>query len=88
MPPPVVSQDPRKRRYPLLRESCYLSPCRKIRRAGILEDARSLSWPVRLSGGAAFLERTSRVTGMALTRGARSEGHHVSREVGLPDPLA
>jgi len=34
------------------------------------------------------LERTYRVIGMALTRGARLGGRHVSREVGLPDSLA
>ena len=37
---------------------------------------------------AAFLERTSRVIGMALIRGARSGGRHESREVGLLDSLA
>ena len=56
--------------------------------AGFSGLARSLSWSARLSGGAAPLERTSRVTVMALTRGARSGGRHVSREVGLPDLLA
>ena len=81
-PPPVVSRGPRERRCPLVRESCWLISCRKIRRAGVLGPARGLSWPARLSGGAAFLERTSRVTGMALTRGARSGGCHVSQEVG------
>ena len=50
--------------------------------------ARSLSWPARLSGGAAPLEHTSRATGMAPTRGARSGSRHVSREVGLLNPLA
>jgi hypothetical protein len=88
MDPPVVSRGPRERRCPLVRESSCLSPCRKIRGASVLEPARGLSWPSRLSGGAAFLERTSRVIGMALTRGARSGGRHVSREVGLPDSLA
>ena len=39
-------------------------------------------------GGATFLERTSRVIGMALTWRTRSGDHHVSREVGLPDSLA
>jgi len=87
-PPPVVSRGPCERRCPLVRESCWLSPCRKIRMAGVSGFARSLSWPARLSGGAAPLEHTSRVTGMALTRGARSGGRHVSREVGLPEPLA
>ena len=60
-PPPVASRGPRERRCPLVRGSCCLSPRRKIRRAGVLEPARGLSWPARLSGGAAFLERTSRV---------------------------
>ena len=87
-PPPIVSRGPRERRCPLVRGSCSLSPCRKIRRAGILELVRGLSWPARLSRGAAFLERTSRVTGMALTRGARSGVRHVSREVRHLDPLA
>jgi hypothetical protein len=87
-PPPVVSRGPRERRCPLVRESCWLSPCRKIRMAGTSVLARSRSWPARLSGGVAPLERTSRVTGMALTRGARSGGRHVSREVGLSDVLA
>ena len=95
-PPPVVSRGPRERRYPLVRESCWLSPYRKIRTAGVSGLARSLSWPACLSGGAVPLERTSRVTGMALTRGAgmaltrgaRSGGRHVSREVGLQDPVA
>ena len=87
-PPPVVSRGPRERRCPFVRESCWLSPCRKIRMAGVSGLAWSLSWPTRLSGGAAPLERTSRVTGMALTRGARSGGRHVSREVGLLGALA
>ena len=87
-PPPVVSRDPRERCYPLVRESCWLGPCCKIRRADALGLARSLSWPARLSGGAAPLKHMSRVTGKALTRGARSGGRHVSREVGLLDPLA
>jgi hypothetical protein len=46
---------------PFVRESCSLSPCRKIRKAGIGEPARGLSWLARLSGGAASLGRTSRV---------------------------
>ena len=86
--PPVVSRGPHERRCPLVRESSCLSPRRKIRGAGVPEPARGLSWPARLSGGTAFLERTPRVVGMALTRVAKSGGHHVSREVGLPDPLA
>ena len=85
---PVVSRGPRERRCPLVRESSYLSPRRKIRGVGIPEPARGLSWPARLSGGVAFLERTPRVVGMALTRVARSGGRHVSLEVGLPNPLA
>ena len=60
-PPPVVSRGPHERCCPLVRESCCLSPHHKIRGAGVLEPARGLSWPTRLSGGAAFLERTSRV---------------------------
>ena len=52
------------------------------------EPMRDLSWPARLSGDVAFLERTSRVFGMVLTRGARSGGRHVSWEVGFSDPLA
>ena len=72
MPPPIVSQGPRERRCPLVRESCWLSPCRKIRMAGTSVLARSLSWPARLSGGAAPLERTPRANDLALTRGARS----------------
>jgi len=87
-PPPVMSRGLHKWHYPLVRESCWLSPCRKIRMAGVSGLARSLSWPARLSGGATPLDHTSRVTGMDLTRGARSGGRHVSREVGLPDPLA
>ena len=87
-PPPVVSRGPRERSCPFVRESCWISPCRKIRMAGVSGLARSLSWPARLSGGTTPLERTSRVTGMALTRGARSGARHVSREVGLPEPLA
>jgi hypothetical protein len=82
-PPPIVSRGPRERRYPLVRESCWLTSCRKIRRAGVLGPTRGLSWPARLSGGAAFLEHTSWVTGMALTWDARSRGFHVSLEVGL-----
>jgi hypothetical protein len=88
MPTPVVSWGPLERRCPLVKESSCLNPCRKIRGAGIPEPARRLSWPACLSGGTAFLERTSRVVGMALTRGARSGGRHVSQEVGLPDSLA
>ena len=82
MPPPFVSWGPCERCCSLVRESSCLSPCRKIRGAGVPEPARGLSWPARLSGGAAFLERTSRVIGMALTRGARSGGRHVSRRSG------
>ena len=44
--------------------------------------ARRLSWPARLSGGAAPLERTSQATSLALTRGARSGGRHVSGRLG------
>jgi hypothetical protein len=88
MPPPIVSRGPRERRCPLVRESCGLSPSRKIRRAGVGKPVQGLSWPACLSEGAVFLERTSRVIGMAPTRGARSGDRHVSREVGLPDPLA
>jgi len=93
--PPVVLRGLHKRRYPLIMESCCLGPRCKIRRASVLERARGLSWPPRLSGGAAFLERTSR--GMALTRGAtcpgrsgsrtrwlRSEGSSQRRLVGCP----
>jgi len=79
---------PRERHCPLVRKSRWLSPCRKIRMVGVSGLARSLSWLARLSGGVAPLERTSRVTGMALTRGARSGARHVFREVGLPDLLA
>jgi hypothetical protein len=87
-PPPVVSRGPRERRCPLVRGSCWLTSCRKIRRAGVLGPARGLSWPARLSGGAAFLERTSWVIGAALDRGVRSGGCHVSREAGLPGLVA
>ena len=87
-PPPVASRGPHERRCPLVRGSCCLSPRHKIRRAGISGPARGLSWPARLSEGAAFLERTSWVIGAARTRGARSGCHHVSREVGLPASLA
>jgi len=87
-PPPIVSRDPCERRCPFVRESSCLSPYRKIRGAGVPEPARGLSWLACLSGGTAFLERMSRVIGLALTRGARSGGHRVSREVGLPDSLA
>ena len=83
MPPPVVSQGPRERRCPLVWESCWLSPCRKIRGASVPEHSRGLSWPARLSGGAAFLERMSWVIGTALTWGARSGEFHMSWEVGL-----
>ena len=86
-PPPVVSRGPHERRCPLVRGSCWLTSYRKIKRAGVLRSARGLSWPARLSGGAAFLERTSWVIGTALTRGVRSGGCHVSREAGLPDSL-
>ena len=87
-PPPVVSRGPRERRCPLVRGSCWLTSCRKIRRAGVLGPARGLSWPARLSGGATFLESTSQVIGMVLTRGTTSGGRLVSQEVGLPDSLA
>ena len=79
---------PRERRCPLVRESSCLSHCRKIRGAGVLKPSRGLSWPARLSGGAAFLQRTSRVIGIALIRGARLGGYHVCWEVGLSDSLA
>ena len=79
-PPPVVSRGPRERRCPLIRGCSYPSPRRKIREAGVPGPARGLSWPACLSGGAAFLERTSRIVGMVLTRGARSGGCHVSQE--------
>jgi len=81
-PPPVVSRGLLERRCPLVRECSCPSPRRKIREAGVPGPARGLSWPACLSGGAVFLERTCRVTGMALTRGARSGGCHVSQEVG------
>src|SRR6185369_13415800 len=58
-PPPIVSRGPRERRCPLIREACWLGPWRKIKRTGALGLARRLSWPARLSGGAAPLERTS-----------------------------
>ena len=87
-PPPVVSWGPRERRCPFDRGSCSLSPCRKIRRAGVREPVRDLSWLAHLSGDVAFLERTSRVFSMVLTRGARSGGRHVSWEVGLLGSLA
>jgi len=81
-PPPVVSRYPRERRCPLVREACWLGPWRKIRRTGALGLARKLSWPARLSGGAAPLERTSQATSLALTRGARSGVCHVSERSG------
>ena len=40
--------------------------------------ARRLSWPARLSGGAAPLELMSQATSLALARVARSGGRHVS----------
>ena len=83
MPPPVVSRSPRERRCPLVRGSCWLTSCRKIRSTNVLGPARGLSWLARLSGGTAFLERTSWVIGTTLTWGARTGGFHVSREVGL-----
>ena len=58
----------------LVREACWLGPWRKIRRTGVLGLARRLSWPARLSGGAAPLERTSQATSLALTRGTKSAG--------------
>ena len=87
-PPPVVSRGPRERRCPLIRGCSCPSPRHKIREAGVPGPARGLSWPAWLSGGASFLERTSRIAGMALTRGARSGGCHVSREVGPPGSFA
>ena len=87
-PPPIVSRGPRERRCPLVREACWLGPWRKIRRTSALGLARRLSLLARLLGGAAPLERMSRATSLALARVARSGGRHVSREVGLPDPLA
>ena len=59
MPPPIVSSGPHERHCPLVREACSLGPWRKIRRNGTLSPARGLSWPARLSGDAAHLERTS-----------------------------
>ena len=76
-PPPVVSRGPRERRCSLVREACWLGPWRKIRRIGVLGLARRLSWPARLSGGAAPLERMSKAASLALTRSARSGGCHV-----------
>ena len=38
----------------LCQGSCNLCPRCKIRRAGVTEPARGLSWPTRLSGGAAY----------------------------------
>jgi len=73
---------PRERRCPLVREACWFGPWRKIRRTGVLGLARRLSWPKRLSGGAAPLERTSRATSLALARVARSRGRHVSGRSG------
>ena len=87
-PPPIVSRGPREQCCPLVRGSCWLTSCRKIRRAGVGKPVQGLSWPARLSEGAVFLERTSRVASMALTRGARSGGRHVSQVVGLPASLA
>jgi len=86
-PPPIVSWGPCKRNCPLVRGSCGLSPSRKIRRASVKKPVKGLSWPAHLSEGAVFLERTSRVIGMALTRGTRSGDRHVSREAGLSDSL-
>ena len=80
--PPVVSREPRERRCPLVRAACWLGPWCKIRRTGALGLARRLSWPAHLSGGAAPLERTSQATSLALTRGARSGGCHVSGRSG------
>ena len=81
-PPPVVSRGPRERHCSLVREACWLGPWRKIRRTGALGLARRLSWPARLSGGAASLERTSQATSLAMTRGAGSGGCHVSGRSG------
>jgi len=81
-PPPVVSRGLRERRCPLVREACWLGSWRKIGRTGALGLARRLSWPVRLSGAAAPLERTSQAASLALTRGARSGGCHVSGRSG------
>ena len=74
-----------------------LSPCQGVSLAWPLPQDKE-GWhlgactePVlaaRLSGGASPLECTSQVIGMALTQGAGSGGHHVFREIGLPDPLA
>ena len=86
-PPPVVSRGPRERHCPLVRGSCWLTSCCKIRRAGVMGPARGLSWPARLSGGAAFLERTSWVIGTALTRVVRSGGCHMSWGAELPNSL-
>ena len=79
---PVVSRGPRERRCPLVREACWLGPWCKIRRTSALGLARKLSWPARLSGGAAPLERTSQATILSLTRGARLGGRHVSGRSG------
>ena len=68
-PPPVVSRGPRERRCPLVRESYWLSPCRKIRMAGASGLAWSLSWPARLSGDATPLECTSQATGFGFDLG-------------------
>jgi len=85
-PPPVVSQGPRERRYPFVRGSCSLSPCRKIRRVGVGESARGLSWSTCLSGGAASLERTSQVIRHGSDPERQVGGAHVSQEAGLLDP--
>jgi len=80
--PPVVSRGLHERRCPLVREACWLGPWCKIRRTGALGLARRLSWPARLSRGAAPLEHTSQATSLALDRGARLGGRHVSGRSG------
>jgi hypothetical protein len=71
-----------ERRCPLVREACWLGPWCKIGRTDVLGLARRLSWAARLLGGAALLERTSQATSLALTRGARSVGRHMSGRSG------
>ena len=74
-----------------------LSPCQEVQlHKPLPQDKRSwrsgaFTRPILAGtsvGGVAFLERTSRVIDMALTRGARSGGRHVSREVGLSNSSA
>jgi len=49
-----------------------------------VEPVRGLSWPSCLSGGAASLERTSRVIRHGSDPGCQVGGRHASREVGAP----